>query len=295
MNEKSCPVCSQRCTTTWLRKEDVTIVSCKSCGMKYVQDGILTQNYYETEADQFYASEDKVRGDYAVHRSDRELNALAKYCVSGKVLDVGCSTGGFLYQAQLRFGQRFDCFGTDVAPTATSVAKEHGVKVIETDFLNDTFPERNFQAITFWAVLEHVPEPSIFVNRAHELLDVSGLVFVVVPNVDSLAIRLLRSRYRYIMAEHLNYFSRDTLVRLFEPSFRKQHIATSHFNPIVILQDLKRARAPAPGERAQLLNRTNARKSMPVLKPFQIGYKALERALGAAGLADNILAVFKKG
>ena len=278
-----------------MQKEGFAIVRCGVCGMKYIQDAcVIPRDYYETDADRFYTSPDKVRGDYSSHRYDRELNAFTTYCSGGKILDVGCSTGGFLYQANLRFEGKYELFGTDIASSATEVAKAHGVKIIETNFFSEAFPERNFQAITFWAVLEHLPSPSAFLARTYELLASGGRVFVVVPNADSLAIRLIGSRYRYIMAEHLNYFSVDTLARLFAPRFRPLRVTTSHFNPLVILQDFRRKNSPKPQERAELLNKTNAMKSMKVLKPLRLGYRLCEDLLGRAELADNILGIFKK-
>lgn len=49
-----------------------------------------------------------------------------------------------------------------------------------------------------------------------------------------------------------------------------------------------------PRERAGLLNRTNAMKSMTVLKPLHGRYKVCEGVLGRTGLADNVLGVFQK-
>lgn len=295
MNPRPCPVCSEPRAEGWLRKENFAIVRCLQCGMKYIPDAtVLAPDYYSTDADSFYISDDKLRGDYAPHRYDRELQALRRNCASGKVLDVGCSTGGFLHQAGLRFPGSYDLYGTDVAQSATAIAANHGVKVISANFLADDFPEREFQAITFWAVLEHLLAPAEYLRQAHRLLAPGGRAFVVVPNVQSLAVRLLGHRYRYVMAEHVNYFSRETLQRLFEPQFVPVEITTSHFNPLVIGQDLFRRTSPKPAERAQLLNRTNAMKERAAFKPLYACYKLTEKFLAPAGLADNILAVFQK-
>lgn len=295
MNPRPCPVCSEPRAEGWLRKENFAIVRCLQCGMKYVPDaGVLASDYYSTDADCFYISDDKVRGDYAPHRYDREIKALRQHCPSGKVLDVGCSTGGFLHQMQLRFPGNYSLFGTDVAHNATSIAASHGVNIISANFLADTFPERDFQAITFWAVLEHLLSPADYLLQAHKLLAPGGLVFVVVPNVRSLALRILGRRYRYVMSEHVNYFSTRTLTRLFESQFTPLRLTTSHFNPLVILQDSIRKSAPKPAERAQLLNRTNAMKERLAFKPLYACYKFAECLLAPAGLADNIMAVFRK-
>ena len=79
------------------------------------------------------------------------------------------------------------------------------------DFLEQEFGGRKFDAVTFWAVLEHLAAPQEFLAKAASVLKPSGLCFVLVPNMKSLAARMLGARYRYIYPQHLNYFTRATL------------------------------------------------------------------------------------
>lgn len=280
-----------------MRKGTLEIAACVACGMRFVPDaraGGLAADYYQTTADAFYTSDEKIRGDYNPHRYDREIRTLRRFCPGGKVLDVGCSTGGFLAQLRARFGGAYEAAGSDVAPAARRVALDHGVRTIESDFLSASFPEHGFDAITFWAVLEHLVAPGAYFAQAADLLRPDGLCFVVVPNIDSLAVRLLGRRYRYILPEHLNYFNRRTLCRLAEARFSPVYVATSHFNPIVIAQDFFRKSPPQAQERAQLLNRTNRWKGMPALAPVRAIYRFADQSLGALGLGDNVLAVLRK-
>ena len=124
-----------------------------------------------------------------------------------------------------------------------------------------------------------------------------GFCFVLVPNVQSLAIRFLGTRYRYIMAEHLNYFTADTLQRLVahEHLWSVVALRTTHFNPIVIWQDWRRARERVPdSERAQLLRKTTAWKQSIVLSPARLLYGAVEGCLRRIGLADNLVIVLRR-
>jgi 2-polyprenyl-3-methyl-5-hydroxy-6-metoxy-1,4-benzoquinol methylase len=295
-NTRACPVCGNTNAAEWMRKDQLRIVKCAECAMCYVPqnlDAAVGKNYYESTADEFYTSDDKIRGDYATHRYDREIAALTRFCRGGKVLDVGCSTGGFLHQTALRYPGRYQLFGTDVAKSALNVAEDHGCATLPIDFLSPEFPEGSFDAITFWAVLEHLNSPFAYLEKARRLLNPSGLCFIVVPNVNSLAIRLIGKRYRYILPEHLNYFSRNTLLRLAEKFFEPVAISTSHFNPIVILRDFTRNSQPKPRERAELLNRTNHWKEMKALSPLQLGYRCFEKLLSTLGLCDNLIAVFR--
>ena len=65
---------------------------------------------------------------------------------------------------------------------------------------------------------------------------------VLVPNLHSLAIRLLGARYRYVMPEHINFFSPRSLRTMVESTgeWEVKHLGSMHFNPVVLLQDMWR-------------------------------------------------------
>jgi 2-polyprenyl-3-methyl-5-hydroxy-6-metoxy-1,4-benzoquinol methylase len=258
--------------------------------------GFANATFYETEGSNFYVSEDKLQGDYAPVRYAREIRLLRKFVPKGRVLDVGCSTGGFLYHLNQAAPGHYTTYGTDVAHGALDYAESRGVTVIRQNFLSGQFPEREFDAITFWAVLEHVVNPRAFLERARELLAPEGTCLVLVPNIESLATRILGAKYRYILPQHLNYFSTRTLERLAVAcGFKVISRTTTHFNPLVIARDFtSRAEAVSDQKRAELLVKTNALKANPLLGPVRVLYTAVEKALGAARLADNVVLTLVK-
>ena len=151
-----------------------------------------------------------------------------------------------------------------------------------------------FDAVTFWAVIEHLAEPKRFLQKAHTLLQPGGLCFVLVPNLGSLAVRVLGAKYRYVYPQHLNYFTARTLRKFVEPQFTCVEVRTTHFNPIVIWQDLRnQGRDVSNEERAELLKRTTHYKQS-VMKPVKGLYRATEKLLGSLKLADNLTVVLRK-
>lgn len=251
--------------------------------------------YYDQQAAAYYLSPDKLQGDYADVRFERELRWFRRFCTAGSVLDVGCSTGAFLYQLNRRFPGDYRVLGTDASGPALDYAETRGVPVVRGDFLKNQFPAGPFDAITFWAVLEHLAEPRAFLERAAALLKPGGRCVILVPNWESLAVRVLRARYRYIYPQHLNYFSRATLRRLVEGKFSVLASSSTHFNPIVIWQDWRhRGVEVSNAERGQLLRRTTAAKQHPLLRPVKLIYRAMELTLGSLNLADNLVFVLQK-
>jgi SAM-dependent methyltransferase len=262
-----------------------------------VEPELASGRFYDRLGVPFYLSPDKLESDYAPVRFERELRLFRNYCQAGAVLDVGCSTGAFLFQLESRFPDSYSVTGTDVTGAALDHAESRGIEVIRQSFLDYDFGDRTFDAVTFWAVMEHLVEPEKFLFRAARILKVGGHCFVLVPNLKSLAVRLLGARYRYIMPDHVNYFTAETLRRFAsrEPAFDFVQIGSSHFNPLVILKDFRGGvERVADEERARLLKQTTTYKQNPMLKPVKWIYVAAERALGSMGLADNLFMVLRK-
>src|ERR1019366_384145 len=98
---------------------------------------------------------EKLESDYSDVRFERELRLFRARCKSGSVLDVGCSSGAFLYQLQRRFPRQYQICGTDVSGPPLDYAEKRGVPIVRESFLTHAF-EETFDAVTFWAVVEHL-------------------------------------------------------------------------------------------------------------------------------------------
>ena len=269
-----------------------------------IEEELATGEFYDRLGQPFYMRPEKLESDYSPVRFARELAILRKFCPEGDVLDVGCSTGSFLHHlgkgtGDLRTGpsNRYRTFGTDVTHAALEHAKKMGVTTIEGSFTEHDFKDQQFDAITFWAVMEHLAEPKLFLTKAESLLKPGGHLFILVPNLRSLAVRLTGAKYRYIMPDHVNYFTPSTLRAFTTTSgcMTSVHQTTTHFNPIVILKDLRGGQQRVSDtERANLLKQTTRWKESPLSKPLNGAYKACEKILARLNLADNLVIVLRK-
>jgi 2-polyprenyl-3-methyl-5-hydroxy-6-metoxy-1,4-benzoquinol methylase len=293
-----CPVCDRDDFTLHLQKGELRLVRCRACSMVYANPApaeFASGKYYDDAGTDYYLSPAKLESDYAPVRFERELRIFRTHCAGGKVLDVGCSSGAFLYQLNHRFPGCYQILGTDVSGAPLDYAESRAVAVARGNFLEHEFGPQSFDAVTFWAVLEHLAEPRRFVERAASILKPGGLCFVLVPNMSSLAARCLGARYRYIYPQHLNYFTRATLRTLVGRQFEVLQFRSTHFNPIVLLQDWRRGGVEISNqERAQLLQRTTAYKQNRLLKPIKGLYRLAEGVLAALNLADNLVGVLRK-
>lgn len=269
-----------------------------------IEAELATGHFYDRLGVPFYLMPEKLRSDYSPVRFARELKMFRRFCSRGDVLDVGCSTGAFLHHLKRGTGDsrddaegRYRTFGTDVSRAALQHAETTGAAIIEGDFLSHEFRDQLFDAITFWAVMEHLAEPKAFLAKAESLLKPGGHLFILVPNLESLAVRLLGAKYRYIMPDHVNYFTRRTLRAFGTASGNLVPVleTTTHFNPMVILKDFKGGAARvSDSDRAALLNRTTRWKENPLMKPLKWIYQTCEWPLAKLGLADNRVIVLKR-
>ncbi len=253
--------------------------------------------FYEGTGAAYYLSPDKLAGDHSPVRYERELKLFRRRAAGGKVLDVGCGTGGFLHQLNQRFPGAYEVHGTDVAGPALDHAEGLGIRIRRGSFLDGGFQAGTFDAVTFWAVLEHLAEPKEFLRQAFRVLKPGGVCIALVPNIRSLAVRLVGTRYRYILPQHVNYFSRHTLARLATEAggFSVEAAAFSHFNPVVIWQDWRRGGGfVSDRDRGALLKKTNTLKQRRGLVPVRWAYALTEACLGIFDLTDNVAVVLRK-
>jgi 2-polyprenyl-3-methyl-5-hydroxy-6-metoxy-1,4-benzoquinol methylase len=297
--QRPCPVCGGYQFVPHWEKRQLRVVRCRDCGMVFANPapaGMASGEYYNTEGAAYYLSSAKLESDYADVRFERELKLFREFCPSGAVLDVGCGSGAFLFQVKKHWPIDYTVLGTDVSGAPLDYAESRGVPVARGSFLQMDFSGRRFNAITLWAVAEHLAAPKAFLEKAHALLLPGGTCFVLVPNLKSLASRLLGAKYRYVYPQHLNYFSEPTLARISRCSgFELITTRFTHFNPLVIWQDSRSGgREVLNAERGTLLKRTTAYKQSARMKPVKVLYCATEKLLSALKLTDNLVAVLRK-
>lgn len=138
------------------------------------------------------------------------------------VLDCGCGEGFFA--AEL-IAQGNCVVGVDTLPEP-KLCTAFG-RYIRADLrrgLTDAFPElggMKFSRILLMDILEHLETPAVLLEHCKRLLTVDGLVFVSVPNIANITVRLmlLFGRFEYTQRgildrTHLRFFTRRSARRL---------------------------------------------------------------------------------
>ena len=160
--------------------------------------------------------DDFASGKLAAGRSWREekekVGLVESFVEKGDILDVGCGDAKFLLALD---PQRWKRTGLDFARETLSLVTSRipSLRLIPGSIEAVELDEGSFDAITFWHVLEHLPDPERVLTRAAALLRTNGWIFVSLPNLGSFQASWFR-RYWYCFDDvprHLYHFSRPSL------------------------------------------------------------------------------------
>jgi 2-polyprenyl-3-methyl-5-hydroxy-6-metoxy-1,4-benzoquinol methylase len=163
-----------------------------------------------------------------------------------QLLDIGCGSGTFLHMASRK---GFVPHGMDAAKNAVDLARaQYGICAREGEIGQDVWPDKQFDFITMFHVLEHLPDPRSGLSYAIDLLKPGGSLVLQVPNADSLQARFFRDRWHGLdVPRHVINFTPKSLNRLLEEAGLRAH-STCRFsmrdNPAALVSSLAPALDP---------------------------------------------------
>ena len=129
------------------------------------------------------------------------------------MLDLGCSSGGFLRSLK---GPAWNLYGIEMSDEVARRAETAtGAKVFVGDILDAPFSPNTFDVITCFHVFEHLYEPREVLLRVAQWLKPGGVFFAMMPNIDSAGRRIFGSYwYALELPRHTYHFSPQSLSRM---------------------------------------------------------------------------------
>jgi len=245
--DTGCPLCTRTRATAWLTardyrrggKERYQFVRCTACGLIYqhpVPNDSVLAAAYDTGYVPHGAPDSpprlhllrrmrlagKLGYPFALHPLLRQIAALilpargrTPPCVpGGTLLDVGCGSGGYLL-AMKNLGWRV--IGVEPNERAAAHARAAGLAVLNSTLEAAPIPPRSVDVVTFWHVIEHLPDPLATLRHARTLLRTGGLLLAEVPNIESMQARLFREYWFHLDSpRHVTMYSARTLETLLQ-------------------------------------------------------------------------------
>jgi 2-polyprenyl-3-methyl-5-hydroxy-6-metoxy-1,4-benzoquinol methylase len=198
-------------------------------------------------ADEFYTGEYKNFNDSSleVQVQDKDffegkwldiyenfLEIKKKINKNTSILDIGCGWS----QALIFFKKKgLECYGFDPAIEAVQYGCKKGLNIKHAGLDGmDVFEGKKFDIVTMFNVLEHLADPVKALKQIKKILKPKGILVVDVPNEFNdfqLAGRDTHNLKNWWIAppNHLNYFSKDSLVKLLESLSFSVKICESSF------------------------------------------------------------------
>jgi 2-polyprenyl-3-methyl-5-hydroxy-6-metoxy-1,4-benzoquinol methylase len=193
------------------------IVQCRSCGLVYANprwDRQEILGLYEAVKDPLYLAEREGRVLTFQRHLKPLLNVYGRRPGAGeRLLDVGAYIGVFVEIAQTA---GWEAVGVEPSEWGVAEARRRGLNVVEGTLATANFPERSFDVVTMWDVIEHLTDPMAELRHTHRALKPGGLVVLHTMDIDSTFARLMGRRWPWLMEMHLYYFSRRTLAAMLQ-------------------------------------------------------------------------------
>jgi len=144
------------------------------------------------------------------------LPSIPKYKKNGRILDIGCGNGETI-RVLKSFG--WNTYGVDIDATAVGMAKQNGMTHVEIGSYTylRKYPDRYFDAIRLYHVIEHIDNPEACLRIAYKKLKVGGEVLMGTPTFDSLVGRIAQKYWFHLdTPRHLHIFNPTNLKALLE-------------------------------------------------------------------------------
>jgi len=238
IQRNACLLCGGVRATTLLEKEGARYVQCHDCGLVYsnpVPDEQTLKEVAEDWARKHHASRERLEWEKQTAIGEMlfgpRMKIINRYRRSGKLLDVGCSTGFFLEYAA---SHGWEVSGNELAHYTAAMARERlHVEIREGSFLDAGFTG-GFDVVTMWDVIEHATEPVKFLTEAFRVLRRGGLLVLTTPNYGSLSRRVLGDKWEAVSPpRHLVVFTPRTLREMVSRAGgRVERIRSVDVNPL---------------------------------------------------------------
>jgi SAM-dependent methyltransferase len=192
-------------------EEIFKIVECDECGLGFVNPRPTIAEIHKYYPPEYFAQPATKSHDRYLQRRFTEEAKYLREMENGKdgrrLLDVGCANGDF---PRFMSKRGWNVEGVEISESSQRIKD---FRVHTQEFQNIAVNAPTYDAVTAWAVLEHVHDPIAYFHKAATVIKKGGLFVLLVTNFESVA-----SRYLFCedVPRHLYFFTRKTVRRYLE-------------------------------------------------------------------------------
>lgn len=215
----TCPLCADRAAKRRHREGDYVMVRCLRCSFVYQNPRPPQQELSKAYQTYLPEGEEEIeawgRMVEPVFKTGADL--IERHIPRGRLLDVGTGYGFFLALMQSR---GWETMGLEISPTGAQYGRKRwGLSILSQPWEKASFPEGEFDVVTAFYVVEHLPDPVAFFREVHRILRPGGMILVRYPHTtpikDILSLMRIKNSL-YHLPFHLSDFSPRTISRALE-------------------------------------------------------------------------------
>ena len=248
----NCPLCSaNEPQSTGFVREPFRVVRCGGCRLWYLSprltadatDRLYRSNDYFTGCDAGYA--DYSSQERSLRTTFRRLLHTMQQSgmTGGRLLEVGAGLGYFLDEARGFFSSRT---GVEMSSRAAAIAAEQSEATVLPG-LEALDSEDLFDSIVALHVVEHVPDPVVWVRSLAQHLAPGGTVVLATPDMGSFWRLAMQSRWpSFKYPEHVAFYDRATLPRLLAAAGLQRPARLRYLNSYPLSEVLAKLEIAAP-------------------------------------------------
>lgn len=258
----SCPVCEGEGTSP---HPDYAhpLFRCAECGFVFIPpeqlrplEELYDEQYYASRYGDPRAEENLQRISFAARR---RLDWLARFrSPPAQLLEIGSAEGILLSEARAR---GYTVSGLEPMQAQAAYARETFALEIQAVSLEEAELPEQLELILAYHVLEHLPQPTLALQKLRAHLREDGLIVLEVPNIESARARRQKDAWwGFDYPYHVGHFSARSLTRcLHEAGFEPlvvESVQASHYlagrimGPATAVMEVLRGGQPLPPWRA---------------------------------------------
>jgi SAM-dependent methyltransferase len=217
-------VCCAKCGLVQINPQPAPAAVALRYGKNYGNDYLA---YEKTNEEAFLRLQELALKDAGFFALERGLFSAIHEEASPQaptVLDIGCASGAMLALLQ---GRGWKVTGVEISGQQAAYCKSRGLDVKNLPLEENQFACHSFDVVLASHLIEHLNNPGLFIREIKRILKPQGRVYITTPNITGFQARLLGSRWRSAIFDHLYLFSIKTLRLLLETSgFKVERIKT---------------------------------------------------------------------